>query len=98
MLSEDWTAVVPAVHDASAVPPVSTRYLPSPQAVHDASAFCPVTTPYFPAPHSVQSADPISKLYIPATHAVQTSDVAIICAENLPRIHFVHVADPLVPL
>jgi hypothetical protein len=64
-----------AAHDASADPPVSTRYLPAPQAVHDASADPPVSTPYLPAPQAVHDASavcPVEIPYLPSPQAMQS--------------------------
>ena len=79
-----------AVHDASAVCPVATPYLPAPQAMHDASAVCPVATPYLPGPQAVHhaSVEVCPALYFPATHAAQLKFVP-----DKPALQ-VHVVEP----
>ena len=58
------------MQDASADPPVSTRYIPAPQSMQDASVDPPPSSRYLPAPQSVHVTDPVNDLYLPATHAV----------------------------
>jgi hypothetical protein len=77
------------VHDASAVCPVATPYLPAPQAVHDTSADPPIAFPYLPAPQAVHDASavcPVATPYLPAPQAVHhASAVCPAATPYLPR-------------
>jgi hypothetical protein len=66
------------VHDPSADPAVSTRYLPSPQAVHDASAICPVEIPYLPASGEESTAYSIVVLLGPMSFLMRVLMLSVI--------------------